>query len=80
MSKLQRAEMFAKYLVDNNSTVRDTAKHFSISKSTVHNDLSRKLPSINPRLYRKAKKVMDYNYTVKHLRGGMATALKYKKS
>ncbi len=76
--KISRAEMFAQYLVDHNATVRQTAKHFNISKSTVHGDISKKLPLLNPPLFRRAKCVMDYNYEVKHIRGGRATSLKYK--
>ena len=76
---MSRAEIFAHYIVDNNSTIRKTAKHFDISKSTVHNDVSNKLKIYNLELYYLAKKVLDKNFTEKHIRGGESTKNKYKK-
>lgn len=76
----KREEIFARYLVDNNATIRQTACYFNISKSTVHNDISKKLSRSNIALFKQAQCVLEHNYAVKHLRGGKATALKYKKS
>lgn len=67
----------AKYIVENNATVRQTAKKFGISKSTVHMDVTERLPQINPSLAKKARKVLDINKSERHIRGGLATREKY---
>ena len=72
-----RCETIAEYVLDNNSTVRAAAKHFGISKSTVHKDLAYKLKIINPALYARVKNVLEYNKSERHLRGGEATKRKY---
>ena len=72
-----RCIKLAEYLIDNNSTVRATAKHFRISKSTVHKDIAEKLPHIQFELYQKAKDVLEKNKAERHLRGGQATKDKY---
>lgn len=72
-----RCIKLAEYLIDNNSTVRATAKHFGISKSTVHKDIAEKLPHIQTELYQKAKEVLDRNKAERHIRGGQATKDKY---
>ena len=72
-----RCTKLAQYLIDNNSTVRATAKHFGISKSTVHKDIAEKLPHIQFELYQKAKDVLEKNKAERHLRGGQATKDKY---
>ena len=73
----ERCEIFAEYLVENNATVRSAARHFSVSKSTVHKDITMLLPWINPALYQLAKQVLDINKSERHLRGGEATRKKY---
>ena len=73
-----RCIKLAEYLIDNNSTVRATAKYFGISKSTVHKDIAEKLPHIQIDLYRKAKAVLEKNKAERHIRGGQATKDKYK--
>ena len=73
-----RCEIFAKYIIDNGSTVRDTAAHFGISKSTVHKDVTEKLYRKNPTLYGAAREVLERNKSERHLRGGNATKLRYK--
>ena len=78
MLNLSRAEIFARYILDNNSTIRKTASYFDISKSTVHNDLSKKLKLENYQLYLKVKEVLIKNFNEKHIRGGNSTKLKYK--
>ena len=65
------------YIVENKTTVRQTAKVFGISKSTVHKDVSERLKKINPNLYRQVKELMDTNKQERHIRGGMATKNKY---
>ena len=74
----ERCIRLGEYLVENNATVRATAAHFGISKSTVHKDLSERLPHVRRLLYEEAKKVMDRNKAERHIRGGKATQDKYK--
>ena len=73
----ERAVKMAQYIVDNNATVRQTAKAFGISKSTVHKDVTQRLQHINPALATQARKVLDVNKSERHLRGGLATKEKY---
>ena len=75
----ERAKEFAKYIIDNNATVRKTASEFKISKSTVHKDVSYRLKNIDYDLYTKAKEVLDNNLKERHIRGGIATKEKYAK-
>ena len=65
------------YIVENNSTVRQCARQFGISKSTVHKDVTERLEMINKTLARQARKVLDINKSERHIRGGMATKEKY---
>lgn len=74
---LERAEIYAKYIVKNKTTIRNTAKFYGVGKSTVHNEVSNKLKEINKRLYRKTQKILTKNFREKHIRGGEATRLKY---
>ena len=76
----ERCEALASYLVENNATVRQTAHAFSVSKSTVHKDLTTRLRYINPVLYAAVREVLAKNKSERHLRGGEATRQKYKKS
>ena len=73
-----RCIRLAEYLIENRSTVRATAKHFGISKSTVHKDIAEKLPHVNAELFKEAKAVMELNKAERHLRGGQATKAKYR--
>ena len=72
-----RAIDLAHYIIDSKDTVRGAAKKFGISKSTVHKDVSDRLLKINPLLAKQVRKVLDENKAQRHLRGGMATKLKY---
>lgn len=67
----------ANYIIDNSATVRQTAKQFGISKSTVHKDVTERLLQINPALAGEARKVLDMNKSERHIRGGLATREKY---
>lgn len=67
----------ANYIIETNATVRQTAKKFGISKSTVHKDVTDRLMRINPALASKARLVLDVNKSERHIRGGMATKEKY---
>jgi len=73
----ERAVAIANYIIDHNATVRQTAKKFGISKSTVHKDVTERLETINKTLARQARKVLDINKSERHIRGGMATKEKY---
>ncbi|MCI8965032.1 MAG: sporulation transcriptional regulator SpoIIID [Clostridia bacterium] len=73
----ERACKLARYIIDTKDTVRGAAKQFGISKSTVHKDVSQRLKSINMTLYMEVRKILDENKAVRHIRGGMATKLKY---
>lgn len=73
----ERATEIARYIIDNNATVRQTARQFGISKSTVHKDVTDRLMHINPSLAKEARKVLDVNKSERHIRGGMATREKY---
>ena len=75
----ERACQLAVFMIQNGSTVRAAGKHFGISKSTVHKDLSERLPHYNQRLYLQVRKLLDENKAERHIRGGMATREKYKK-
>ncbi len=77
-----RAIILGEYIIENNSTVRACAEHFSkqygISKSTVHKDISERLPKISPTLYPQVKEVLERNKQERHIRGGLATKHKYE--
>ena len=73
----ERACKLARYIIDTTDTVRGAAKQFGISKSTVHKDVSQRLKNINLSLYMEVRKILDENKAVRHIRGGMATKLKY---
>lgn len=73
----ERAIEIAYYIIENNATVRQTAKAFGISKSTVHKDVAERLTQINPGLAAEARKVLDLNKSERHIRGGLATREKY---
>lgn len=73
----ERAVSIANYIIDYNATVRQTAKKFGVSKSTVHKDVAERLLYINPHLAAEARKVLDVNKSERHIRGGMATREKY---
>ncbi len=67
----------SRYISRTKATVRDTARVFGVSKSTVHKDVTERLPKINRELAQKVKSVLDYNKAERHLRGGAATRRKY---
>ena len=74
----ERAVSLAQYIIDSKDTVRGAAKKFGISKSTVHKDVSERLLKINPTLAREVRSILDENKAERHIRGGMATKLKYE--
>ena len=74
----ERACRLALYIIEKKATVRGAAKRFGISKSTVHKDLSERLPAFNPTLYLQVKQVLEQNKAERHIRGGIATRNKYR--
>ena len=76
----QRAIDLAHYIINNNSTVRKTAKAFNVSKSTVHKDITERLKIINIQLAKEVASVLEENKAERHIRGGMATKKKYMKT
>ena len=74
----ERACALAVYIIETGATVRSAAKHFGISKSTVHKDLSQRLPQYNKTLYQQVRQVLNLNKAERHIRGGQATRQKYQ--
>ena len=74
----ERACELAVYMIETGATVRAAARHFGISKSTVHKDLQQRLPQYNRTLYEQVRQVLDVNKQQRHIRGGIATRKKYK--
>ncbi len=75
----ERACALAVYMIETGATVRGAARHFGISKSTVHKDLCQRLPQYDLRLYQQVRQILDVNKQERHIRGGLATQRKYKK-
>lgn len=73
----ERATLVSQYIIEHNVTVREAAKKFGISKSTIHKDVAERLIQINPALAKEVRKVLDINKSERHIRGGMATKEKY---
>ena len=74
----ERACDLAVYIIENKATVRAAAARFGISKSTVHKDLTERLPGVNMALYKQVRTLLDINKAQRHIRGGIATRKKYK--
>lgn len=74
----ERVLEIADYIIETGSTVRDAAKVFKVSKSTVHKDVSERLPIINPIVWDRVRQVLEQNKAERHIRGGLATQRKYK--
>jgi putative DeoR family transcriptional regulator, stage III sporulation protein D len=75
----ERTIKIGQYFVETKSTVRVIAKEFGVSKSTVHKDLTERLPEINADLANEVKEILEYHKAIRHLRGGEATKIKYKR-
>ena len=78
LSLEDRACDLAVYIIENRTTVRAAAKKFGVSKSTVHKDLTERLPHVSPGLYREVRALLDQNKAERHIRGGLATRRKYR--
>lgn len=75
----ERCVEIANYIVNTRCTVRAAANHFRLSKSTIHKDVTARLQQINADLYYKCGDVLSYNKSMRHIRGGQATADRYKR-
>ena len=73
-----RVKDLAVYILENRATVRAAAARFGVSKSTVHKDMTERLPHMDPALYRQVRKLLDINKAERHIRGGLATRRKYR--
>ncbi len=76
---VERCKTLAEYIIKTGCTVREAGKIFAVSKSTVHKDVSERLKYIDENLYNKARKILEVNFSERHLRGGIATKKKYEK-
>ena len=74
----KRAWELAVYMIETGATVRSAAQQFGVSKSTVHKDLTQRLPQCNPALFVQVRQILDLNKQERHIRGGMATRRKYR--
>ena len=74
----ERVLEVAQYIIDSKATIRKTAKVFGVSKSTIHKDMTERLPKISPLIAEKTHNVLEINKAERHIRGGKATKLKYK--
>jgi putative DeoR family transcriptional regulator, stage III sporulation protein D len=74
----ERVLEVANYIINSKATIRKTAKVFGVSKSTIHKDMTERLPKINPQVADEAKNILDENKAERHIRGGKATKMKYK--
>ncbi|MCL6637118.1 MAG: sporulation transcriptional regulator SpoIIID [Alicyclobacillus sp.] len=75
----ERTLKIGEYIVETRNTVRTIAREFGVSKSTVHKDLTERLPEINPELANRVKEILEYHKSIRHLRGGEATKQKYNR-
>ena len=74
-----RVKEVANYIYETKATVRQTAKIYGVSKSTIHKDVTERLLKIDPELANRVKKILEFNKAERHIRGGEATRRKYKK-
>ncbi|NMA96157.1 MAG: sporulation transcriptional regulator SpoIIID [Clostridiales bacterium] len=75
----ERVMEVAKHIINTGATVREAAKVFKVSKSTIHKDMSERLPKIHPIIYEDVRKILEKNKAERHIRGGFATKMKYKR-
>lgn len=73
----ERAIEVAEFIISSKATVRETAKRFGVSKSTVHKDITDRVEKLNPQLAKDVRKVLEINKAERHIRGGLATREKY---
>ncbi|MCL2256415.1 MAG: sporulation transcriptional regulator SpoIIID [Firmicutes bacterium] len=73
-----RAHMLADYILETRHTVREASKKFNVSKSTVHKDVTQRLRVVDNEKYERVKEILEHNLSVRHIRGGEMTRLKYE--
>ena len=76
----KRVYEICEYIINTGATVREAAKEYNISKSSVHKDATERISELNPIISKKVKKVLSHNLSERHIRGGEATKQKYQKS
>ena len=76
----ERVLEVAQYILDSKATIRKTAKVFGVSKSTIHKDMTERLPKINPLIAEQTQLILELNKSERHIRGGEATKMKYKEN
>lgn len=76
----ERVLEVAQYIIDSKATIRKTAKVFGVSKSTIHKDMTERLPKINPSIAEQTHLILELNKSERHIRGGEATKMKYKEN
>ena len=76
----ERVVVLAQYIIENRTTVRQTAQQFGISKSTVHKDMTERLQQLNQQLYKQVQLILEQNKRERHIRGGLATKEKYSRA
>ncbi len=76
----ERAVEIANYIIQSNATVREAARVYKISKSTVHKDVSERLPTINAQVAQQVKQVLEQNKAERHIRGGQATCARFRRT
>jgi len=74
---IERVRNVANHITSTHETIRETAKEFGYSKSTIHTDVSKRLQKIDPALFYETKRILDENFAEKHLRGGESTRKKF---
>jgi putative DeoR family transcriptional regulator (stage III sporulation protein D) len=74
----ERVASVAAYVIETKATIRQAAHHFGVSKSTVHKDVTERLPQVKPNLVPAVHEVLNTNLNERHIRGGMATRRKFK--
>lgn len=79
LSVEDRAQTLGVYIAEHGATVRQAARKFGVSKSTVHKDVTGRLKTLNPALYKQVRDILDINKSERHIRGGMATKHKYER-
>ena len=73
----ERSVILGEYLLEHSATVREAARVFGISKSTVHKDVTERLCHVNNALWKQVQELLAKNKEERHLRGGEATRKKY---
>lgn len=74
----ERCMALARYILRTGATVRQAARHYGMSKSSVHKDVHERLRLVHPGLYDEVQRVLRYHHAVRHIRGGLATRRRWR--